>query len=141
MNSTTAGIVVGVAGWLHFCQIPAMVMAPRMLGWEEDLGKMTPINRAIFRVITLFIMFTVLGLGLIVGISSTEMVSGSSLGVGLTLFLSLFWAFRGFIQVKLYSRIWPSGWMGRISHWGLVGLFGSLCALYFVGFYHNVRVR
>lgn len=101
---------------------------------------MAPINRAIFRVITLFIVFTVLGLGFIVGMSSAELVTGSRLGIGLTLFLSLFWAFRGFIQMKLYSKIWPSGLLGRLSHWGLTGLFGLLCLLYFLGFYHNVTL-
>lgn len=138
MNSTSAELLVGAAGWLHFCQIPAMLMAPKMLSWEEDLAKMAPINRAIFRVITLFIMFTVLGLGLIVGMSAAELVTGSRLGIGLTLFLALFWAFRGFIQMKLYSKIWPSGLLGRLSHWGLTGLFGFLCLLYFLCFYHNV---
>lgn len=119
-----------VAGLLHFCQVPAMLVAPRMLGWEEDLGRLAPINRRIFQVMAAAILLTVLGSGALVAAAADEVAAGSRLGNGLCLFLFLFWGYRGAVQVLLYSRIWPGGALGRASHLGLTALFSFLTGAY-----------
>jgi hypothetical protein len=129
---------VFTAGLLHLCQIPAMVAAPRMLGWKQDLAQLQPINRQIVQVIGIAIMIVVIGLGIVVMIGSAELVSGSPLAGGLTCFLGVFWLYRGAIQVGLYRRIWPGGWLGRASHHGLTVLFFGLSGIYFAAFAHNV---
>lgn len=131
--------LVLLAGVLHFCQLPAMFMAPKMLGWREDLGKLQPINRRIFNVMAGGIMMTVLGLGLVVALAPAEVAGGSRLGTALAAFLGVFWAWRGSVQVFLYSKIWPGGWLGRASHWGLSALFAFLSAVYLAAFVAGVR--
>lgn len=130
--------LVGLAGWLHFCQVPAMLAAPRMLGWEEDLAKMQPINRRIFGVMATAIMLTVLGLGLVVGLSPGQVTDGSRLGTSLAGFLAVFWTYRGGVQVAVYSRIWPVGTLGSFSHYGLTALFTFLAGSYWAAFVAGV---
>ncbi len=122
------------AGVLHFCQVPAMMFSPKMLGWEEDLAKLSPINRRIVLVMGGGIMLTVLGSGLVVAFNARRIAEGGPLARALALFLAALWIYRGFIQVAVYARIWPPGRFARASHYGLVMLFGYLSAVYALAF-------
>ncbi|MFH1725417.1 MAG: hypothetical protein ABII00_12470 [Elusimicrobiota bacterium] len=126
--------LVMFTGLLHFCQVPALFFAPRMLDWEKDFSKLRLINRRIFQVIGGAIVLTVLGLGVVVVVASDEIVQGGRLGLSLVCFLGLFWAYRCAIQVLLYARIWPEGWLARLSHYGLTALFTFLSGSYLVVF-------
>jgi hypothetical protein len=134
LPALTLARLVRLAGILHFCQVPAMMVAPQMLGWKEDLAKMQTINRRIFGVIAAAIVLTVLGLGLVVALAADQVVNGSLLGEGLAAFLAVFWAYRFLVQVVLYSKIWPGGWLGKASHYGLTLLFAFLASAYAVAF-------
>lgn len=123
-----------LTGIAHFLQVPAMLLAPKMLWWKEDMAKLLPVNQTLFTVITKFILLTVLGLGAIVAWAAEEMVSFSRLAVGLSFFLGIFWLVRFFVQIFLYSNIWPEGFWGRISHKGLIGLFFFLAISYGANF-------
>lgn len=128
--SLTWSNVIFLTGLLHFCQIPAMLFAPVMLGWKEDLAKLSPINRAICCVMGGGIILTVLGLGVVVAVACDDIAGGNAAGIGLASFLAIFWAYRASIQIFLYSRIWPSGPIGRLSHYGLVALFTFQAGIY-----------
>ena len=52
------------------------------------------------------------------------------LGTALAGFLGLFWLYRALVQFLLYSRIWPAGGLGRLSHHGLCALFTFQSAVY-----------
>jgi hypothetical protein len=119
-----------VAGLLHFCQVPAMIVAPRMLGWADDLSKLQPINRRIVKVMGLAIMIVVLGTGVVVMIGCSQLADGGPLAVAFCTFLGVFWLYRGLVQVVLYRRIWPGGVVGQLSHHGLTLLFFALTAAY-----------
>jgi hypothetical protein len=131
--------LVFLAGLLHFCQIPAMMMAPRMLGWKEDLAKLSVINRRIVMVIGVAIMLVGVGTGIVVACSADNMVAGTRLAAGFSAFLAVFWGYRGTVQVALYLRIWPRGFLGVVSNYGLVALFGFLTLVYFAAFVANLR--
>ena len=118
------------AGLLHFCQVPAMIVAPRMLGWKEEMAAMSPINRRIVQVMGLAIMLTVLGTGVVVAWGAQEIAAGTPLGAALATFLAVFWTYRAAVQIVVYHRIWPGGFIGRASHYGLCLLFTCLTAVY-----------
>lgn len=122
-----------VTGLLHYCQVPAMIAAPRMLGWKEDLGQLQPINRQIVKVIGIAIMIVVLGMGAVVMVGAGELAQGGPLAVGVCAFLSVFWFYRATVQVTLYRKIWPGGVIGRFSHHGLSLLFYFQAAAYLFG--------
>jgi len=125
-------MVAQLAGALHFLQIPAMFVAPRMLNWKEDFGKLVPINRWIFRVTAGGIVLTSVCLGAIVLLHPQELIY-SKLGLSLSGFLALFWAYRASAQIFIYSRVWPrNNLMDRLSYYGMSILFPIKSALYLV---------
>ncbi|MFA6094066.1 MAG: hypothetical protein WC986_14095 [Elusimicrobiota bacterium] len=140
-NFITPKNLVFLAGLLHFCQIPALFFAPTMLGWKEDLEKLRPINRMIFFVIGWAIVLTVIGLGIVVMTDPNALVSGQRLGTALSAFLGIFWTYRGTIQVAVYPKIWPGGFMGRASHYGLVALFTFLAGIYILAFLYSISLH
>jgi len=121
---------VWLAGLLQFCQIPAMFAAPKVLGWREDLSKLSAINRNIVLVIGGGIVLTGVGTGLVVVLGATEMVGGGLLGIAFCGFLGVFWFYRLCAQVFLYARIWPGGVLGRLSYYGLTALFTFQAGVY-----------
>ena len=127
-----------LAGLLHFCQIPAMLMAPRMLGWKEDLPKLSLINRRIVVVIALAIVLVVVGMGIVVACAADQLVDKSRLATGVTGFLAVFWAYRAAVQWALYFRIWVKGWLGVMSNYGLGLLLVFLTVVYLVAFIANL---
>lgn len=122
-----------VTGLLHFCQLPAMIAAPRMLSWKDDLAKLQTINRQIVKVIGLAIMIVGLGTGIVVMIGAAELAEGGPLAAALLAFLGVFWLYRAIVQIVVYRRIWPGGFMGRLSHYGLCALFSFQAAVYLFG--------
>lgn len=122
--------LIMAAGLLHFCQVPAMIVAPKMLEWKKEMAMLTPINRRIVQVIGIAIMLTVLGMGLVVAWGAAEIAAATPLGLALAIFLTVFWAYRGTVQFVVYHRIWPGGFLGRASHYGLCLLFTFLTLVY-----------
>lgn len=116
-----------LAAALHFVQLPAMRVARRVLRWDDELIRLQPINGWILRVIGGGILLCIVGLGLLVLCLHGELLRTAP-GIGLCLFLSVFWAYRGVVQVALYSKLWPEG--ERWSHQALCLLFGVLTSAY-----------
>ncbi len=116
-----------------------MAVAPKMLRWQEDLSQLTPINRWIFKIIAAGMMFVVIGTGVVVIFSSEELVSGGRLALSFSGFMTALWIFRGSVQIFLYSKIWPDGWRGKISHYSLCALFVFLAGVYGAAFIYNWR--
>lgn len=127
---------VFLAGLLHFCQLPAMVAASRILNWDADLSKLQPINLRSVKVIGLAIVMTVVGLGIVVMISPGEVAGGSRLGTSLAGFLTIFWIYRGSVNVVLYGKIWPAGF--RWGYYALNLLFVYLVLAYLAAFIKGV---
>lgn len=122
--------MVFLAGALHFCQFPAAFVAPKALNWTEELKRLSPLNRRIYIVIALAIMWVGLGSGAVVIIGAGEIASGSRLGAALCLFLSVFWGYRAGVQIFIYSKIWMSGFFGWLIHHGLTALLVFMSGLY-----------
>jgi hypothetical protein len=116
-----------LAALLHLVQLPAMFVARRVLDWQGELARLAPINQRILAVIAGGIMVCVLGLSMLVLALHGSLLE-SRAGVGLCVFLSVFWAYRGAVQFWVYARIWPAG--ERWAHHGLCVLFVVLTTAY-----------
>ena len=116
-----------LAGALHFIQLPSMVLARRILGWDREFARLSPINRGIVAAIGGGILVCVVGLGLLVASSHGRLLD-SPVGVGLCVFLSVFWAYRGAVQLFVYGSIWPAD--SRAVHHALSVLFVVLTVAY-----------
>lgn len=116
-----------LAALLHFAQLPSMVIARRVLDWQGELSRLKPINRRIIVVIGGGIVVVILGLGVLV-LALHGRLLHSAAGVGLCAFLSVFWAYRGAVQLLVYARLWPEG--QRWAHRALSVLFVVLTCSY-----------
>ncbi len=82
---------------------------PRYFGWKTELAGLSPINREMMKVHTLFIALTVLLMGLLC-LSSATLLMDTVLGRRVSLGLGLFWGLRLGIQIFGYSS---SLWRGK----------------------------
>jgi hypothetical protein len=122
---------VVTAGCLHFLQLPAMVAARRILAWPDDLARLQPVSRLLFKVIVAFIMLTVMGLGAVIVSAPDQLLDGNRLGIGLGAFLCLFWSARALIQAFVLAKTFPrDSLVARLGARGLVVLFGFLALSY-----------
>ncbi|MBI4397101.1 MAG: hypothetical protein HY548_08405 [Elusimicrobia bacterium] len=130
--------LVFVAGCLHFFQLPAVFIAPRMLNWREEFSRLSPINRRIFEMVGLGIMLMTIGAGVVVVIAPGEVAGGSVLGTSLAGYLGIVWGFRTWVQVFVYSKIWPAGRWGRLTHYGMLANLSMKTAIYMTVFLFGV---
>lgn len=133
--------LVFLAGLLHFVQVPALLMAPKMLNWQEEFSRLSPINRRIFQMIGLGIMLMTLGAGMVVIIAPDEVAGGGRLGTALCGYLGAVWLFRLIVQITVYARLWPGGLWGRLSHYGVVANLTVKTGIYFLVFSFGVTGR
>lgn len=123
-----------LSGLLHFFQPLSMLIAPKMLGMTDDMARLSPINRAIFVVLIRTFMLTVVGTGAVVALGARELAAGGRLAAALCGFLFIFFSSRAFVQLRVYAPHWPKTPYGRLSHYGLTGLFLFHVGVYLAGF-------
>jgi hypothetical protein len=128
-----AALIFRIAGALSFCQLPAMVLAPRMLRWNQELAAVSPLSRRIIGVIGIAIVLVVQGTAVVTLVGAAEMARGTSLGTAFAGFLGVFWGFRAAAQ-RTYAPLWPRGRVGWLSHVGLTCLFTTQSAVFLFGF-------
>ncbi|MEH0153108.1 hypothetical protein V6R21_03120 [Limibacter armeniacum] len=103
------GILLIVLSAIH-------VVFPRYFNWKEEFHQVSLINRQMMYIHTFFIAFVVLLMGLLCLTSSDEL-TGTSLGKKVALGLSVFWSFRLLFQFFGYSsRLWKGKWFETSVH-------------------------
>jgi hypothetical protein len=86
------------------------VFFPRYFSWKQELRNLSPINRQMMYVHTLFIALTVFLMGVLCLTSADDLVS-TPLGRTITLGLAIFWTIRLLIQAFGYSS---ELWRGKL---------------------------
>ena len=120
---------IRVAGALSFLQLPAMILAPRMLRWSDELRTLSPLSRRIIGVIGLAIVLVVQGTGIVTLIGAQEIARGTPLGSSFAALMATFWGYRALMQ-RAYAPLWPPGTLGWISHVGLSCVFWTQACLF-----------
>jgi len=111
---------------------------PRRFGWREELARVSPLNRQIFQVHTIFLIVTLALFAALLLTSADALLEPTRLARAVLAGLTLFWAMRMLVQWFYYS---PSLWRGHrfntamhVCFSGLwiymTGVFGA--ALYYV---------
>jgi hypothetical protein len=134
-NTNLFEIFIYGTAMLQFLQLPATIIASRMseLGWREDVKKLTALNRRIAVVMMIGVVLSGMGTGVIVIVNVGEIASGNPVGTSLALFLAVFWAFRGAVQIFVYPSVWPrQSLLLRLCHTGLRALLVLLTLNYFI---------
>jgi hypothetical protein len=127
-------LLVTIAGALSFCQLPALVAAPRLMRWREELAGLAPVNRRIVLVLAIAVILTVQGTGVVAIVGAAEIAGGTPLGTATAGFLALFWSYRAAVQFW-YGPVWPRHTLLlRLTHGALACLFCGQAALFLAAF-------
>jgi hypothetical protein len=94
---------IQLAGALHLFVACANFALPGILGYRENLAKVTPIIREIFLVHALYIILVLVGIGLLCLFFPSDLAGASKLGRFLCVFLAIFWSLRVVIQFCFYD--------------------------------------
>jgi hypothetical protein len=130
MTTSTQLTLVWIAGILHFCQLPGMLLFwYRVLSLRDELARLSPVTRRIVHVLAAAVVLTVLGTGGVVLVGRQEVARGTPLALALCTFLCVFWGLRAIWQVW-YGPVWPKTLAGRFTHFALLLLFLTQSALY-----------
>lgn len=78
----------------------------KIFNWNDDLKKLTPINRAIMQVLNLCLIFVFLIFAYI-SFFHIEAMLTTSLGLTMTVFIAMFWGIRAVLQFVFFSRTRP----------------------------------
>ncbi len=103
----------------------------RELRWREDASKLTPANRAIFHVHTLFICLVIIMMALPSMMDPMIFLERTRAGAWLSWSFAGFWASRLHCQFFVYG---PELWRGKqretIVHWVFTALWTALAVVF-----------
>jgi hypothetical protein len=126
--------LVGVAGALHFCQLPGTwFLGKRLLGIDRELSRLSPLVGAIMLVLGVAAVTLLVSLGAFVVVFANELVR-SVFGRVLCVFLGVFWWARLVVQIYYYRYLpWPRSRAGRVAHVLLTSIFATQAIAYLTG--------
>lgn len=98
-----------IIGWLLIVLALVHIIFPKYFKWENELTKLSLINRQMMQVHTFFIALVVLMIGLLCAFEAKDLVH-TQLGQTICGGLAVFWAIRLVFQLFIYS---PQLWRGK----------------------------
>lgn len=132
--------VLQIAGLLHFALLTASFSVPGVLRWKEELRKVDPLTRQLFLVHGGFIVLTIIAFGVMSLALAHALVGGSTLGVALAGFISLFWLCRLLVQLfYFHAEAHLTNAFLRLGYRALTLLFVFFTAVYALTTWVNIR--
>jgi alginate O-acetyltransferase complex protein AlgI len=124
-------LALWLAGFGHFCILGASVQVPHRLGWKKDLAQLTPFNRKLFWVYSIYTFITIVAFGSLTLVLHAELLRGDRAALGLAAFIAVFWTGRILIDFFYFEDAdWPPGRAFVVGHFALTALFLALAATY-----------
>jgi hypothetical protein len=128
-----------LAGMLHFGLLVASFSVPRLLHWDEELGKVDPLTRQLVLVHGAFIVLTIIAFGVITLVAGADLLGGGALSTAVAAFIGLFWLARLAVQLFYFEpqRYLTTG-VRRIAYRLLTVLFAYLATVYLLTAWINL---
>jgi hypothetical protein len=124
-------LALWLAALANFCVLAAGVQLPWRLKWREDLAKLTPFNRKLFRVYYFFVGMTIVAFGTMTFALHDAMLAGDREALFLAGFIGLWWIARIVIDAVYFDHAdWPKGKGMAIGHAVLTTTFVALAFTY-----------
>jgi hypothetical protein len=133
-------VLLRVAGALLLVLAASHALFPKRLGWNEDLARLTPLNRQVFLVHTFFIVLVVSMMGVLSLAFAELLVAPSPLARFVLAGLTLFWAVRLFVQWFVYdASLWRGDRFNTMVHVVFSILWTYLTAVYGAALWTQLR--
>lgn len=106
----TAGVLMILLALLHG-------VFPKRFQWNEELARLSPLNRQIFTVHVLFIVLILLLMGSLSLFYANLLTDGTKLSRVVLAGIAIFWGLRLFAQLFIYrSSLWRGNRFNTIGH-------------------------
>lgn len=133
----SVGLWIGAAG--HFLVLAASYQVPEELDWDTDLQTLKPLNRKLLWTYGGYIVLTIVFFGIMTATFHDEFVQGSSVALGVSAMIVVFWTIRVLIDCFYFSHDdWPEGIEYTVGHSMLTSLFVLLILIYSATILTNV---
>jgi alginate O-acetyltransferase complex protein AlgI len=99
----TLASLLRIGGLMHFGILIASALVPQVLDWRSELGKLAPLTRQLVWVHGIFIVLTIIGLGVIATTNAPLLAAGSTLARCVCAFVAIFWLARLSLQFALFD--------------------------------------
>jgi hypothetical protein len=129
-----------IAGALLLLLAAVHPLFPKQLGWKEDLGKLTLLNRQIFLVHVGFIVLLLVLFGTLALFFAADLVAPSRLATAVLGGLTLFWGLRLLTQQLIYDRsLWRGHRRNTVLHILATLLWTYLTAIFGWGWWQQMQ--
>src|SRR4051812_33234085 len=115
-----------IAGWGLLLLALIHAAFPRRFNWSAELAALSPMNRQMMQVHTLFVALMVGLMGTLCAFGSAALLAPTSLGRWVSIGFAIFWSVRGYCQWFVYS---PELWRGKRFETGMHVLFSLVWTL------------
>ncbi len=124
-------LLIFVGGIVHFGILIASGLVPKVLDWKESLGKLDGLSRQLVWVHGLFIVFVIIGFGLLSLLFADELTNGEPLARAVCSLIALFWAARLVIQFFVFdAKPYLKTAFLKLGYNGLTVVFSYLAIVY-----------
>lgn len=128
-----------MAGALQLGLALLHVALPRRFDWNNDLAKLSLINRQIFIVHCLFIVLVLVLFGGLSVFCSELLLARHALAAVVLGGLLLFWAARLYAQWFIYSsQLWRGHRFHTVMHWFFTAMWAYYVAVYGTAFWQQM---
>jgi hypothetical protein len=122
----------------HFALCAGSLLVPRVLQWQNHLKNLQPLLRQMFWTYAGYILATNFSFGLISTYANSELINGSLLAKGLTLFIGIYWLVRIAMQFLYFDKTdAPNGLVYTMGEIALVFSFALFTFTYLTAFLFN----
>jgi hypothetical protein len=119
-----AGAGLMLLALLHFA-------FPKRFHWDEELSRLSLLNRQIFRVHVLFICVVLVFFGALSLFLADALLERGPLARGVLLGFTAFWALRLYVQLFVYERaLWRDSRLNTAIHVLFITLWAYLVTVY-----------
>jgi hypothetical protein len=120
-----------IGGVLHFGILIASALTPKVLHWRRELGKLNLLTRQLVWVHGVFIVITIIALGVIATITAPQLALGGILARCVCGFVALFWLARLSLQFILFDpRQYLTNATLKLGYHGLTLVFTYLAIVF-----------
>lgn len=108
----------------HFLVLAASFQVPKKLNWNEELSRLSPLNRKLMWTYGVFIVFVIVAMGSMGLFLHQEILNGEKGSLVLAAFTALFWLARVLTDAFYFKHSdWPTGNQFIVGHTLLNTLF------------------
>lgn len=123
--------LIFLAGLLHFAILSASALAPIVLEWRKHLAGLPTMIRRMMWVYGVFIVFVIIGFGLVSICFAETLTAGSPLARAVCGFIAFFWLARLVVQLTVFDiRPLNLNFGLRMGYSALTSLFVLFTLLY-----------